>query len=440
MNGLLNIVFGFDSAKQDVRTEIVAGITTFLTMAYILAVNPLIFSAVPDMPQGSVFTATALASIVATLVMAFYAKKPYALAPGMGLNAYFVYTVCLGMGYSWKLALTAVLLEGLLFIILTVTKVRSWLMNAIPSCLKKAVGAGIGLFIAFIGLQHAGIIVDNPETLVSLGNLTEGKALLGVIGLVIIGMLLTLKVRGGLLLGILLTAIVGLVIKDPSTGEPLTQFHGMMSMPDSVGPIFCQFQWDQVFTLDMLLVIFSFLFLDIFDTMGTVIAVSQKAGYVDKNGNIPGAEKVFMADAVGTVCGACLGTSTTTTYVESTAGVSAGGRGGLTAFTVAVCFILALFFSPIFLAIPGAATAPALIVVGMMMMQPIGEIDWSNSREAVPAFLCLVLIPLTYSISDGILLSVIAYVLLEALSGKYREISPVMWVLAVLSILKYIFL
>ena len=440
MNGLLNIVFGFDSAKQDVRTEIVAGITTFLTMAYILAVNPLIFSAVPDMPQGSVFTATALASIVATLVMAFYAKKPYALAPGMGLNAYFVYTVCLGMGYSWKLALTAVLLEGLLFIILTVIKVRSWLMNAIPSCLKKAVGAGIGLFIAFIGLQHAGIIVDNPETLVSLGNLTEGKALLGVIGLVIIGMLLTLKVRGGLLLGILLTAIVGLVIKDPSTGEPLTQFHGMMSMPDSVGPIFCQFQWDQVFTLDMLLVIFSFLFLDIFDTMGTVIAVSQKAGYVDKNGNIPGAEKVFMADAVDTVCGACLGTSTTTTYVESTAGVSAGGRGGLTAFTVAVCFILALFFSPIFLAIPGAATAPALIVVGMMMMQPIGEIDWSNSREAVPAFLCLVLIPLTYSISDGILLSVIAYVLLEALSGKYREISPVMWVLAVLSILKYIFL
>ena len=440
MNGLLNIVFGFDSAKQDVRTEIVAGITTFLTMAYILAVNPLIFSAVPDMPQGSVFTATALASIVATLVMAFYAKKPYALAPGMGLNAYFVYTVCLGMGYSWKLALTAVLLEGLLFIILTVIKVRSWLMNAIPSCLKKAVGAGIGLFIAFIGLQHAGIIVDNPETLVSLGNLTEGKALLGVIGLVIIGMLLTLKVRGGLLLGILLTAIVGLVIKDPSTGEPLTQFHGMMSMPDSVGPNFCQFQWDQVFTLDMLLVIFSFLFLDIFDTMGTVIAVSQKAGYVDKNGNIPGAEKVFMADAVGTVCGACLGTSTTTTYVESTAGVSAGGRGGLTAFTVAVCFILALFFSPIFLAIPGAATAPALIVVGMMMMQPIGEIDWSNSREAVPAFLCLVLIPLTYSISDGILLSVIAYVLLEALSGKYREISPVMWVLAVLSILKYIFL
>ena len=440
MNGLLNKVFGFDPAKQDIRTEIIAGITTFLTMAYILAVNPLIFNDIPDMPQGSVFTATALASIVATLVMAFYAKKPYGLAPGMGLNAFFVYTVCLNMGYSWHLALTAVLLEGLLFIVLTATKVRTWLINAIPACLKKAVGAGIGLFIAFIGLQHAGIIVDNPDTLVSLGNLTEGKALLGIIGLVIIGILMTLKVRGGLLLGILLTAVAGLVIKDPSTGAPLTQFKGLMSVPDSVEPIFCQFQWDQVFTLDMLLVLFSFLFLDIFDTMGTVIAVSQKAGDVDKNGKIPGAEKVFMADAIGTVCGACLGTSTTTTYVESAAGVSAGGRGGLTAFTVAVCFALALFFSPVFLAIPGAATAPALIVVGMMMMQPVGEIDWTSSREAVPAFLCLILIPLTYSISDGILLSVIAYVVIEALSGKYREISPVMWVLAFLSILKYIFL
>ena len=447
MAAFLSKAFGFDPAKHDVRTEIIAGITTFLTMAYILAVNPAIFGnlggilgADKGMPAGSVFTATALAALVATLVMAFYAKKPFGLAPGMGLNAFFVFTVCVGMGYTWQFALTAVFIEGIIFIILSATKVRTWILNSIPLSLKHAIGAGIGLFIAFIGLQNAGIIVNNDATLVGLGKLTEGKALLGVIGLVISCTLVMLHIRGGILLGILITAVIGIFIKDPATGAALTQFNGVVSMPDSVRPIFCQFEWGQVFTVDMLIVVLTFLFIDMFDTMGTVVGVSQKAGFVDEKGNIEGADKVFMSDAVGTVVGACLGTSTTTTYVESAAGVGQGGRTGLTAFTIAACFAIALFFSPVFLAIPGAATAPSLIIVGMMMMNPVRQIEWTNYRESIPAFLTVILMPLSYSISDGILLGVISYVVLYALSGKWKSISPTMWVLAVLFILKYIFI
>ena len=291
-------LFGFDSAKNNVRTEILAGITTFLTMAYILAVNPGIFSALPGMPGGSVFTATALAALIGTLVMALYAKKPFALAPGMGLNAFFVYTVCLGMGYTWQFALTAVLIEGLLFIVLTVTKVRSWLLNAIPGTLKKAIGAGIGLFIAFIGLQNAGIIVNNDATLVGLGNITEGKALVGIIGLFITAGLVMAKVRGGMLWGILITAVIGLFIKDPATGETVTQLirneNGavkLISLPDSVAPIFCQFEWAQILSWDMLVVVFTFLFIDMFDTMGTIIGVHQGANLVpegNRQDDIPG--------------------------------------------------------------------------------------------------------------------------------------------------------
>ena len=436
----LSKAFGFDPAKNTVRTELVAGLTTFLTMAYILAVNPSIFSALPGMPAGSVFTATALAAIIATLVMAFYAKKPFGLAPGMGLNAFFVFTVCLTMGHSWQFALTAVLIEGFIFVILTLTKVRTWILNAIPLSLKHAIGAGIGLFIAFIGLQNAGLIVDNPSTLVGLGDVCHGTGLLAVIGLVISCTLVMLHVRGGILIGILVTAVIGMFIKDPATGEAITHFTGVVSLPDSVAPIFCQFQWGEILSWDMLAVVFTFLFIDMFDTMGTVIGVSQKAGFVDEKGNIQDAEKVFMADAVGTIAGACLGTSTTTTYVESSAGVGAGGRTGLTAFAVAALFGLALFFSPVFLAIPGAATAPALIIVGMMMMNPVREIDWLNYREAIPAFLTVILMPLAYSISDGILIGVISYVVLYALTGKYKQITPTMWVLAVLFILRYIFI
>ena len=435
-------LFGFDSTKHSVRTEILAGLTTFLTMAYILAVNPGIFSALPGMPGGAVFTATALAAIIGTVVMALYAKKPFALAPGMGLNAFFVYTVCLGMGYTWQFALTAVLLEGLLFIILTVTKVRSWLINAIPGTLKKAIGAGIGLFIAFIGLQNAGIIVNNDATLVGLGKITEGKALVGIIGLAITAGLVMAKVRGGMLIGILVTAIIGLFIKDPATGAAITTLPSkVVSLPDSVAPIFCKFEWSHILSWDMLVVVFTFLFIDMFDTMGTIIGVHQGAGLIDKgNEEIPGVEKMFLADSIATVCGACLGTSTTTTYVESASGVGEGGRTGLTALSTAFFFVLALFLSPIFLAIPGAATAPALIIVGVMMMPSVKTIHWDDYSKAIPAFLTIIMMPLAYSISDGILIGVIAYVICHAISGQFKKISITMWILAALFICKYIFI
>ena len=432
-------LFAFDSQKHTIRTEILAGLTTFLTMAYILAVNPSIFSAL-DMPKGAVFTATALAALIGTLVMALYAKKPFALAPGMGLNAFFVFTVCLTMGHSWQFALTAVFLEGLLFIILTLTKVRSWILNAIPLSLKHAIGAGIGLFIAFIGLQNAGIIANNDSTLVSLGDITHGAALLGIIGIVITGALVILKVKGSILIGILVTAIIGLFIKDPASGQALTKFSGVISAPDSVAPIFLKFEWSQILSWDMLAVVFTFLFIDMFDTMGTIIGVSQKAGMVDEKGNVDGIDKMFMADSIATVCGACLGTSTTTTYVESASGVGEGGRTGLTAFTVAALFALALLFSPVFLAIPSAATAPALVIVGVMMMTPVAKIDWENYSESIPAFITVLMMPVAYSISDGILLGVISYVLLNACAGKFKKISPTMWVLAALFICKYIFI
>ena len=436
-------LFGFDSKVNNVRTEILAGITTFLTMAYILAVNPGIFSALDGMPGGAVFTATALAAIIGTLVMALYAKKPFGLAPGMGLNAFFVYTVCLGMGYSWQFALTAVLIEGILFIILTLTKVRTWLLNAIPGTLKKAIGSGIGLFIAFIGLQNAGIIVNNDATLVSLGEITEGKALLGMIGLFITAGLVMAKVRGGMLWGILATTLLGLVIKDPATGEAITKLNGIVALPDSVKPIAFQFEWHNIFTLDMLVVVFTFLFIDMFDTMGTIIGVHHGAGLVpegNRRDDIPGMEQMFLADSIGTVAGACLGTSTTTTYVESAAGVGEGGRTGLTAFSTACCFALALFFSPLFLAIPGAATAPALIIVGVMMMHSVTRIHWDDYCKAIPAFVTIIMMPLAYSISDGILLGVITYVGCHAVAGRFKDISVTMWILAVLFICKYIFI
>ena len=443
MANFLNKAFGFEAGKHSVRTEIIAGITTFLTMAYILAVNPNIFSALDGMPGGAVFTSTALAAIIGTLVMAIYAKKPFALAPGMGLNAFFVYTVCLTMGYSWQFALTAVLLEGILFIILTLTKVRTWLLNAIPGTLKKAIGAGIGLFIAFIGLQNSGIIVNSDATLVTLGDITHGTALVALIGLMITAGLVMLKVKGGILIGIIVTTLIGLVIKDPATGAAITQLsHNdagsvqLLSLPSSISPIFCQFEFSQIFSWNMLVVVFTFLFVDMFDTMGTIIGVHQGAGLVERD-EVEGMEQMFMADSVATVAGACLGTSTTTTYVESAAGV---GAGGLTAFATAVCFALALFFSPIFLSIPSAATAPALVIVGVMMMPSIKRIHWDDYCKSIPAFLTIIMMPVAYSISDGILIGVIAYVITHAIAGRVKEISVPMWVLAVLFILRYIFI
>ena len=432
---MLQKLFGFDPAKHNVKTEIMAGITTFLTMAYILAVNPSIFSnlASMGMDTNAVFTATALAAIVGTLIMSLYAKKPFGLAPGMGLNAFFVFTVCLTMGYPWQFALTAILIEGFLFVVLTLTKIRTLIVDAIPTTLKRAIGGGIGLFIAFIGLKNAGIIVENSATFVSIGKLTEGSALLGVIGIVITSVLTVKKVPGSLLLGILITAIIGIPMG-------LAHFTGLVDVPPSVDPLFCKFEFHNIFTIDMLVVVFTFLFIDMFDTMGTLVGVCTKAGMMRPDGKIPGLNKAFMADAIATMTGACLGASTTTTYVESAAGVAQGGRTGLTSFATAVCFIIALFFAPLFLCIPAAATTPVLVIVGLFMLSPIKDIDLEDYAESIPAFITIIMMPLAYSISDGILCGLISYVAINALCGNFKKINITMWVLAILFVMKYIFI
>ena len=433
MNSFIQKTFGMDPAKHSIRTEIIAGITTFLTMAYILAVNPSIFGALATqgMPTDAVFTATALAAIVGCLVMSIYAKKPFGLAPGMGLNAFFVFTVCLGMGHSWQMALTAIFLEGILFILLTITNVRKLIVDAIPMNLKRAIGAGIGLYIAFIGLKSAGIIVSSDSTSVTLGPLSDSTSILAIIGLLLTSVLVILKVRGGMLLGILVTTIIGIPMG-------VTHFNGLLSTPPSISSIFCQFEWSQIFSWDMVAIVFTFLFIDMFDTIGTVVGVSVKSGMVDEKGNVDGINKVLMADAVATVAGAMFGTSTTTTYIESASGVSEGGRTGLTSFTIAVCFAIALLFSPLFLAIPDAATGPVLFIVGVMMAAPVKEIDWEDYSEAIPAFVTMLLMPLAYSISDGIMLGMISYVVINALTGKFKKVSVTMWILAVLFVLRYV--
>ena len=430
---MLNKLFGFDSKKHNVRTEIVAGITTFLTMSYILAVNPSMFGLLEGMPAGAVFTTTALAAVIGTLAMALFAKLPFGLAPGMGLNAFFVFSVCMGMGYSWQFALTAVFIEGLIFILLTVTNIREAIVNAIPKNLRYAVGGGIGLFIAFIGMQNAGIIVKDDATLVALGDITSGTALLAMIGLVITGVLYALNVKGAMLIGILATTVIGIPMG-------ITEFKGVVSTPESIEPIFCKFEWNNIFTLDMLVVVFTFLFIDMFDTIGTLIGVSTKANMVDENGRIPNLKQAFMADAIATTAGAFLGTSTTTTYVESAAGVAQGGRTGLTAFSIACCFAIALFFSPLFLSVPAAATAPVLILVGMLMMEPVRNIDFDDATEAIPSFITLVMMPLAYSISAGIMIGMISYVVVNLFCGKFKKLTPAMYILAILFILKYIFI
>ena len=426
---MLEKLFGFDRNVTRVRTEVLAGITTFLTMAYILAVNPNILSAT-GMDKGALFTTTVVASAFATLLMAFYAKLPFGLAPGMGLNAFFAYTVCLTMGYSWQFALTAVLIEGLIFILLTVTNLREKIVDAIPVTLKNAIGAGIGLFISFIGLQNAGIIVNNDATLISMGNITSGPALLGMIGLVVTSVLLVKGVRGALLFGILITTLIGIPMG-------ITKFDGIISTPPSIEPIFWQFEWHNIFTKEMIVVVFTFLFVDMFDTIGTLVGVTTKAGMMDKNGKIPHLKQAFMVDAIGTTAGAMLGTSTITTFVESASGVGEGGRSGLTAFVTAVCFLLSLFLAPFFLSVPGAATAPVLILVGLMMMSSVLKVDFTDYSEAIPAFICIIFMPLAYSISDGIVFGVISYVLINLLTGKYKKLSISMYILAAIFVLKF---
>lgn len=428
---MLKKLFGFDSTKTTIRTEIVAGITTFLTMSYILAVNPTMFGELDGMPVGSVFTSTALAAIVGCLAMAFVGKLPFGLAPGMGLNAFFVYSVCMGMGYSWKFALTAVLIEGLIFIVLTLTNLREAIVNAIPMSLRNAIGAGIGLFIAFIGLKSAGVVVADGATLVALGDVTSGSALLAFIGLVITGFMYSRNVPGAILLGIIITMVIGIPLG-------VTEFKGIVSAPESIAPIFCQFEFDKIFSVDMLVVVFTFFFIDMFDTVGTLVGVCTKAKMMDENGNIYRVKQAFMADSIATTVGALLGTSTTTTYVESAAGVAQGGRSGLTALVVGGCFVIAMFFSPLFLSIPSAATAPALIIVGLLMAEQIKNVNFDDFSESIPAFVCMLMMPLTYSISNGILIGMITYVLMNMICGKFKKLSPAMYILAILFILKYI--
>ena len=460
---MLEKLFKLKQNGTDVRTEILAGVTTFMTMAYILAVNPSILSAT-GMDQGAVFTATALAALIGTLLMAVFANYPFALAPGMGLNAYFAYTVVLSMGYTWQVALTAVFVEGIIFIILSLTSVREAIFNAIPQNLKAAVSVGIGLFIAFIGLQNANIVVGG-STLLELYSLDGYNAangveatfndvgitvILALAGVIITGVLVLRNVKGNILWGILITWVLGIIcqlagiyVPNPEAGfyGLLPDFSNGLSIP-SLSPIFCKMEFSGIFSLNFLVVIFAFLFVDMFDTIGTLIGVSSKAGMLDEEGRLPHIKGALLADAVATAAGAVLGTSTTTTFVESASGVTEGGRTGLTALTTAILFGAALFFSPIFRAIPSCATAPALVIVGFYMLTNVVNIDFNDMSEAIPCYICIGAMPFFYSISEGISMGVISYVALNLLSGKFREkkLSALMYVLAVLFILKYIFL
>lgn len=429
---MLQKIFGFDPQTMTVKKEIIAGITTFLTMAYILAVNPSIL-ADAGMDKGAVFTTTIISAIIGTAVMAIYAKLPFVLAPGMGLNAFFAYTIVLTMGYTWQFALTAVFLEGIIFIILTLTGLRQKIVDAIPLILRRAISPGIGLFIAFIGLKDAGIVSASDTTFVTLGNLHSPAVILACFGILITAVLMVRNVTGALLIGILITTIAGIPLG-------VTSISSIVDTPPAISPILLKFEWSNIWSVDMIVCIITFLFLDMFDTIGTLIGVSNRAGMVDENGRILNLGKAFMADAVGTTFGAMLGTSTVTTYVESASGVNAGGRSGLTAISSAACFALALFLAPLFLAIPTQATAPALFLVGVMMMHDIRKIDFNDYVNAIPCFVCIVLMPLTYSISDGILLSVITYVLIRLFAGRWQELSVNMCIMALLFILKYAFL
>ena len=429
----MNKFFHLKERGSSISTEIIAGITIFLSMAYILAVNPDLLS-MAGLDKGAVFTATAVSAAVATLLMGLLANLPIALAPGMGLNAFFTFTVVIGMKYSVEVALTAVFLEGLLFIIFSLFNVREAILKSIPTNLKKAIPSGIGLFIAFIGLKSAGIIVGSEATLVTLNELTSPTVLLSVAGIILTVLLFALKVPGGILLGILITTIAGYSMK---IVPPPTDWKAFspVSMPHA--PAFWRFDFSQVLTFKFFVVFFSFLFVDIFDTVGTFVGVAAQAKLHDKNGNIPKMKQAFLADAVGTCVGAMLGTSTVTSYVESTSGVAVGGRTGLTALVVSILFLLSLFFSPLFLLIPPQATASALVIVGFLMMRTIKEVDFSDATEGLPAFLTIIMMPLAYSIAQGIVFGIISYVLLKLLTGKWKSIHPVTLILFLVFILQF---
>lgn len=419
--------------KTDVKTEFMAGLTTFMTMSYILIVNPDLLSQT-GMDKGGVFTATILASVLAMLLMGFYANLPFALSAGMGLNAFFTYTVCLGMGYEWSFALTAVFLEGILFLILSFFNVREAIFTAIPYSLKKAVSVGIGLFIALIGFTSSGLIVANEATFLSMGDLLTKESLIAIIALLTMAILTAKQVRGALLYGIVISTIVALI-----TG--VTHFPGatsIFSLPPSIRSVAFQLEWKDIFTFDMFSVMFTFLFVDIFDTVGTLTGVATKADLIDEDGNFPGVGKALLSDAIGTVCGALLGTSTITTFVESASGVADGGRTGLTSLSTGFFFLISLFLFPLFSIVPSQATAAALIMVGLFMMSPITEIDFSDYTESVPAFLTIVMMPFAYSIAEGISVGMISYVVMKLATGKSKDVSVVMYILAAVFLLRYL--
>nr|WP_294658559.1 NCS2 family permease [uncultured Blautia sp.] len=456
----LDKLFHLKENHTDVKTEVMAGITTFMTMAYILAVNPNILSA-SGMDRGSVFTATALSAFIASCLMALLSNYPFVLAPGMGLNAYFTYTVVLGMGYTWQQALAAVFAEGIIFILLSLTNVREAIFNSIPMNLKHAVSVGIGLFIAFIGLQNAKIVVGNDSTLVSIfsfkSSVAEGTfssqgitVLLALIGILVTAILLAKDVKGSILWGILITWVLGIICQLTHLYVPnadlgyyslLPDFSSGISVP-SMAPTFMKMDFSIVFSLDFVVIMFAFLFVDMFDTLGTLIGVASKADMLDKDGKLPKIKGALLSDAVGTTVGAMCGTSTVTTFVESASGVAEGGRTGLTSMVAGILFALSLLLSPIFLAIPSFATAPALIVVGYLMLTSVTKIDFSDMTEAIPCFIAIIAMPFMYSISEGISMGVISYVVINLITGKAKEkkISALMYVLAVLFVLKYIFI
>ena len=452
---MLEKFFKLKENGTNVRTEVVAGVTTFMTMAYILAVNPSILSA-SGMDAQAVLIATAIASFIGTICMALLANYPFALAPGLGLNAYFAYTVCGSMGYSWQIALFAVFVEGLIFIVLSLTKVREAIFNAIPLQLKKGVSVGIGLFIAFIGLQNAGIVVNNDSTLVSIVDFTADfhtsgiSALLAVIGVFIIAVLYVKKVKGAILIGIFATWILGIIcqltglyVVTPDAGYysliPAWSSFNLGAISSIFGQCF-KADFSSLRAFDFIAIVCAFLFVDIFDTLGTLIGCATKADMLDKDGKLPRIKEALLADAIATTAGAVLGTSTTTTFVESSAGVAEGGRTGLSSVVTGLLFLLAVFLSPIFITIPSFATAPALLFVGFLMISAVTAIDFNDYTEAVPAYLALIAMPLTYSISEGIAAGVISYVVINLVSGKAKKITPLMYVLAVLFICKFIFL
>ena len=428
--------FKLKENKTDVKTEILAGITTFMTMVYILAVNPGMLSET-GMDFGGVFTATALSAGVATLIMALYAKYPFALAPGMGLNAFFTYSVCIGMKQSWQFALTAVLVEGIIFILLSLLKVREAIFDLIPLSLKKAVSAGIGLFIALVGLKNAGIIVANEGTTIGLGDLTANASIVALLGLIVIAILYARNVKGALLIGIIIATIIGI----PLGVTTLPEGFKIFSLPPSLKDVAFKFvPFSEIMTKDFWIIVVTFLFVDIFDTVGTLAGVASKSGMLDKEGKLPRVSRALTADAVGTIFGACMGTSTVTTFVESSAGVAAGGRTGLTSVTTGIMFILALFIAPLFAIIPAAATAPVLVVVGVFMMSAVMEINWHDLTETVPAFLTIARMPFAYSIAEGIVFGIVSYTLIKTFTGKTKDVSALMWVLSVLFVLREIFL